>query len=261
MQAIKFLLIFICMLIYLISGFLVRLILAWAEPFFVIRVVNRMKFYLMHSFRIIGGLKIKVSGRKDLLKESGLFIISTHVGYLDGVILGTLVPGSFTTKQEIKNIPFLGKVVAIGGSIFIDRKEKNQIISYVNQMAERLKNNINIFNFPEGHATDGTKILSFFPAFFDAPLRTKSPIVPVTINYEKIDGKPIQNYDDVYCYEGCTIVKHLWNLMKFKRVDIFVTIHEKIETNGHVSDSKGRKSVSEICIKRLSSYMNFAYFK
>jgi len=136
MQTIKFTLIFACLFFYLVLGILVRLVLMRADPFTVIKVMNRLKFFLMHSFRIICNLKIKISGRKDLLKERGLFIISTHVGYLDGVILGTLVPGSFTTKQEIKDIPFLGRVVSIGGSIFIDRKEKNQIFSYVNQMAK-----------------------------------------------------------------------------------------------------------------------------
>jgi len=218
--------------------------------------MNHLKFYLMHAFRAIAGLKVRLIGRTGILKEKGLFIISTHVGYLDGVIFGSVVRGSFTTKEEIKRVPLLGKVVAIGGSIFINRHEKNKIINYVNIMADHLNRGINIFNFPEGHATDGTKILSFFPAFFDVPLRTKAPIVPITINYEKIDGKPILNRDDVYCYNGCGVLKHVWNLMKFRKVDITVQVHEKIVTNGYISDRAGRKAISDLCINRLSAYKN-----
>ena len=61
----------------------------------------------------------------------------------------------------------MGMVVAMGGSIFIDRHKRNHIIEYVKVMKERLKDGINIFNFPEGHASEGKNILPFFKAFFD----------------------------------------------------------------------------------------------
>jgi len=256
MRTIKFISIIICLVVYLIIGLITRLFLMRAKPYVFVKCMNHFKYYLMWMFKLIGGLRVVVLGQTEILKEKGLFIISTHVGYLDGVILGSVVRGSFTTKEEIKKVPLLGKVVSIGNSIFINRKEKNKIINYVTDMADRLEQGINIFNFPEGHATDGTKILSFFPAFFDGPLKTNAPIVPITINYEKIDGLPIKNRSDVYCYDGCTVLKHLWNLMKFKRIDITVEVHDKIKTNGFGSDRAGRKAVSDLCIKRLSSYKN-----
>ena len=257
MRTIKFSLIFACLVTYFLVGCLVRAILFWVDEYKVIKVMNRLKFFLMKAFRFIGNIRVTVKGQKEILKEHSLFIISTHVGYLDGVILGSLVPGSFTTKEEIRNLPLLGQIVAIGGSIFIDRREKSKIISYVHLMAERLRHDINIFNFPEGHATDGTKILSFFPAFFDAPLKTRSPIVPITIKYERVNGKPIEDRETVCHYGGKTsIIEHLWNFLKFKNVDVAVVVHEKIECNGFKPDSRGRKSMSDLCIQRLSKYTN-----
>jgi len=200
---------------------------------------------------------MNVVGQKDILKERGLFIISTHVSYLDGVILGTLVPGSFTTKSSVKNTPFLGKVVSVGGSIFIDRQQKNHIIDYIKTMVDHLTNGINVFNFPEGHATDGSKILPFFSAFFDAPLKAKSSIVPITINYSKVNGDTEFERDKVYCYGGeNSIIKHLWNLMKLKRIDVVVTIHDKILHDGYPANSKSRKIISELCLKEISGYKN-----
>ena len=234
-----------------------RLVLIWAKPFTVIKAMNVLKYYLMHIFKRIAGLRVRVTGDKAILKEYGLFLISAHTGYLDGIVIGSLVPGSFTTKEEIRKLPLIGRVVAIGGSIFINRFERGKIVDYVNQMAERLREGINIFNFPEGHATNGTKILSFFPAFFDAPLKTRSPIVPVTIEYERLNGEPIANRDDVYCYDGkISIIQHLWNLLKYKSIDISVHVHSRIELNGFKSDRVGRKSVSDLCIQRLSTYKN-----
>ena len=142
-----------------------RVTLFWVKPHTLTRVLNRLTYFLMHLFIFFGGFKISIAGQKDTLKEKGLFVISSHVSYMDAVILGTLLPGSFTTKSEAKKIPFFGQVVSVGDSIFIDRKRKNDIIHYVNMMADRLRHHINVFNFPEGHATDGTEILSFFPSF------------------------------------------------------------------------------------------------
>ena len=211
----------------------------------------------MHSFQFIGGFKIKVLGNKGILKEKGLFIISTHIGYMDGIILGALIPGTFTTKVNIKKAPLLGQVIAVGESIFIDREKKNQIVDYVNQMTDRLKNKINVFSFPEGHASDGTKILKFFPAFFDAPLKASAPIVPVSIDYNKINGQLITNRDHICCYDGkISIFKHLWYLLKFRTIDVTIQIHDIIRPNGHQRNAKDRRHLSELCMKRFAEYKN-----
>ena len=257
MRTIKFFIIFSCLLTYLIFGWITRVALFWVKPYTLIRALNRLTYFLMHSFIFFGGFKISVEGQKDTLKEKGLFVISSHVSYMDAVILGTLLPGSFATKSEAKKIPFFGQVVSVGDSIFIDRKRKSDIIHYVNMMAERLRHQINVFNFPEGHATDGTEILSFFPSFFNAPLLTKSAIVPITIDYKKVNGSPDFNKDDIFWYDGkISLIKHLWQMLKIKRVDVTVTIHEKILSNEYQANSKSRKLISALCIKRLSGYKN-----
>jgi len=211
----------------------------------------------MHIFKFIGGFRITVTGNKDIIKQKGLFIINTHVGYIDGLILGTLVPGSYTTKNEIKKTPFLGQAVAMGESIFIDRNKKKQIVHYINEVSARLKDNINIFNFPEGHASNGSHILPFFKAFFDAPLRVKALIVPITIDYTKVDGDPNYDRDGVYCADGKTsIIKHLWNLLSFKSIDIQVNIHNVIQPDAYPANARGRKELSDLCMQRMAAYKN-----
>jgi len=183
--------------------------------------------------------------------------VAAENGYIDAIILGTLLPGSFTTKMEVKKIPILGQVVSLGDSIFIDRKKKANIVEYIAEMTDRLRNNVNVFNFPEGHATNGEKILPFFSAFFNAPLQVKAPIVPITIDYKKVNGNAEFDRDDIYCYDGkVSTIKHLWNLMKLKRIDVTVNIHEVVQPNGHAVNSKNRNLISNLCINRLSEYTN-----
>ena len=255
MRTIKFLTIILSLSVYLFTGALLRLFLAGARPHTRIKGLNRMKYYLMRWFALVAGLRIRVDGQKELLKKKGLFIISSHVGYIDGIVLGTLVPATFTTKKDIKKMPFIGRVVAVDGSIFISREERREILPAVEAMAGCLKNDINVVNFPEGHATDGTKILSFFPAFFDAPLKTKAPILPVTIDYTAVNGHPVANYDEIYCYDGkVPLLKHLWNLLRFHSIEAVVHIHESISPNGYRSDARGRKAFSDLCSRRLADY-------
>ena len=98
MRTVKFSLVIASLLTYIIVGWIVRGALVWAKPHTATKVLNRLTYYLMHFFKHIGGFKITILGEKDILKEKGLFIISPHVGYIDAIILGTLLPGSFITK-------------------------------------------------------------------------------------------------------------------------------------------------------------------
>lgn len=254
MRTIKFSLIILSLGIYLIIGAILHLLLFWADSYVRIKLMNRMTVVLMRFFLAVGNLKAVLKGDTDILKENGLFFVSTHIGYLDGIILGTLIPGSFTTKASVKKTPLLGKVVSMGNSIFIDRRKKRHINQYVNLMADRLRHGINVFNFPEGFANDGTQVLPFFSAFFDAPLKAKAPVVPITIDYQKVNGSTTFDKDDVYCYGGkVSIIKHLWkHLLCLNSIDVVVTVHDKIDTENFEDNSKGRKELSDFCRKSLS---------
>jgi 1-acyl-sn-glycerol-3-phosphate acyltransferase len=257
MRILKFLIVFSSLILYILAAALLRLCLCLAKTPTRIKAVNRLTYLLMHVFRFIGGFKITVGGEKDILKRQGLYIISTHVGYIDGLILGTLVPGSYTTKSEIRKVPVLGLVVSLGESIFIDRNRKSQVVHYINDVTERLKAGINVFNFPEGHASDGTHILPFFKAFFDAPLKAKAPIVPVSIEYTKLDGNSDYDRGNVYCADGKqSIISHLWNLMRFRTLEIAVTVHQPIEPNGHGANASARKELNDLCMQRLAGHKN-----
>jgi len=79
MRTIKFLLIFLCLLTYLILGYIVRVALFWVKPHTLTKALNRLTCYLMRLFTFVGGMKIAVAGEKSILKEKGLFVISQRV--------------------------------------------------------------------------------------------------------------------------------------------------------------------------------------
>jgi 1-acyl-sn-glycerol-3-phosphate acyltransferase len=72
----------------------------------VLKVPNRWKIVsrwirgFTWSMRIILSIKITVEGDEGQLQRGGCVIISNHFGYLDGIVLGSLFPVIFVSKQR-----------------------------------------------------------------------------------------------------------------------------------------------------------------
>ena len=88
--------------------------------------------------------------------------VSNHIGLLDTfayrIYFRDLV---FAPKSELLNIPMVGTILIALGSFFIDRSNKGDYDSVINQIAERQKaievdclNYRPLIIFPEGTATN-----------------------------------------------------------------------------------------------------------
>ena len=69
-------------------------------------------------------IKITVEGDAGQLERGGYVIISNHFGYLDGIVLGSLFPVIFVSKQEVKSWPVVGQWTTLCGTVFINRQRK-----------------------------------------------------------------------------------------------------------------------------------------
>lgn len=259
MQKVKFAFIALSLLTYLIVTRLISFALVFAKPRFRRNALNRTTLTLCRAMRFVGGIKLHVSGNTELLKERGLFFIANHVGYLDGIVMGSLVPGSFIAKVEILEMAYINKVVSASDAIFIDSRKRSEIVIYNADMTQRLQENINILIFPEGHCTDGTKVLPFYSAYFDAPLKARANIVPINIEYESLDGESIKNRDELSFYETMSFFPHLLNLLRYKRIDVSVRVHDQVDITPYASNAKDRKFVANYCQDILAAHKNKIY--
>ena len=128
-----------------------------------------------HRFcSIILGIKVRVHGqRSDVIPT--LFVCN-HVSYLDIVVLGGLIPGSFVAKAEVATWPFFSTLAKAQRTIFVERSSGKASRSR-DEMMSRLNTGDNLMLFPEGTSSDGTRVLPFRSALFGvAQLRaTRSP--------------------------------------------------------------------------------------
>lgn len=208
------------------------------------RAVNRTFAALI---RALLNIKVRVEGEAKGVEEGGYFIASNHMGYVDGIVLGSIFPVIYVSKSEVRGWPVIGPWTALCGTVYIDRKRKDKIPLLVGELAERLKQKANVLVFPEGTSTNGDRLLPFQTAPFAAPLRARAAIVPVTLTYQRIDDQPLtkDNRDRVYWYGDMEFVGHLWGLLAVRRIEVTVELHAAIETSRYKNDSAGRKALSQ----------------
>ena len=217
------------------------------------KIISRLNRNYTLLLRLILNIKVTVRGDEGQLERGGYVIIANHVGYVDGIILGSIFPIIFVSKREVKSWPIVGQWNVLCGTIFINRQRKVQVASLIRQMTRKLQQEANLLLFPEGTSTNGEAMLPFQTVPLAAPLRDRSIIVPVTVTYKTIDDQPVTtaNRDSVYWYGDMEFVTHFWNLLALREIDVLVTIQPKIECFRYSDNSAGRKKLAEDCYNRV----------
>jgi 1-acyl-sn-glycerol-3-phosphate acyltransferase len=208
--------------------------------------------------KILLNVRISAHGVHDHLRQGGYFIISNHLGYLDGIVLGSLFPVVFLTKREVRQWPVIGQLLTLLGTVFVDRQDKKEILPVLNCISNNLKAGANVLLFPEGTSTNGENLALFQSAFFAAPLLARAPIVPITLSYRLIDHEPVSaaNRDRIYWYGDMSFIPHLWQLLVTRRIDVAVNVHPEIETSRLENNSHARKQLSESCYEIIGRGMS-----
>ena len=217
------------------------------------KIISRLNRSIAFLIRIILNIKVTVIGDVGQLEKGGYLIISNHVSYIDGFVLGSIFPVVFITDREFKKLPVIGQWMTLIGQIFINRERKNQVSLLVLEISRKLKEKTNVLLFPEGDSTNGERMLPFQTAPLAAPLRTRSVIVPVTLVYKCVDDKPVSkaNRDLIYWYGDMDFLPHFWKLLSLRSIEAMVTIQPKIECFRYEDNSAGRKRLAADCYNQV----------
>jgi lyso-ornithine lipid O-acyltransferase len=215
----------------------------------------------MRSFnamlRTLLNVRITLEGTGNFSGRGGHFIVCNHLGYLDGIVLGSLFPVIFVTKREVKRWPVIGQLLTVLGVIFVDRENKNDIQRVVDTISKMLTHEANVLVFPEGTSSNGEKLLPFQSSFFAAPLIARAAVVPITLTYRSIDQQAVSaaNRDRVCWYGDMSFAPHLWDLLGTNRIDVSIKIHPTIETAKLEGNSQDRKQLSQACYDVIGQEM------
>ena len=130
------------------------------------------------------GLKCELKGLSNLDLNCQYVFMSNHESALDILICIKYLPHNivFLAKKELFRIPIFGWALKASGMIKVDRKNKTKAKSSVDNAINILSNSkFSTLLYPEGTRSQSNKILPFKKGGFILAIRSKLPIVPLTI--------------------------------------------------------------------------------
>lgn len=118
------------------------------------------------------------------LDPAGTYVLmANHQSLLDVPALFNalpMVPG-FLAKAELRRVPAFGRIMEIGGHVFVDRGKHERAIEAVAAAAEDLRRGGTLVIFPEGTRSPRREVLPFKKGGFHLARQAGVPIVPIGI--------------------------------------------------------------------------------
>lgn len=131
------------------------------------------------------GIDLDVYGEKNLWSARPCVFIFNHQSKADVVIMTKLIRKDMggIGKKEIRDIPVLGKVMEMAGTVFVDRKNTADAIKAMEPLVEAIrKDRRSICIAPEGTRTLSPKVGPFKKGAFHLAMQAGVPIVPIVIH-------------------------------------------------------------------------------
>lgn len=129
--------------------------------------------------------RVKVIGRENLPKDPKFSIYSNHTSMMDiPVFMNSLYeyPVAFLAKKVVKNLFMIGKWTPPLGCVSIERENNRKGAESIIQVIKNVKSGSTMVIFPEGTRTYKIgDLLKFKEGSFKVALKSKAPLVPVTL--------------------------------------------------------------------------------
>ena len=142
-------------------------------------------------------------------------LIANHLSYLDILVFSSVAPCVFVSKKEVRWWPVFGQMARMAGTVFIDRSRSADTLRVNTEMLDALAAGVVVVLFPEGTSSDGSTLLPFRPALFDAAVRAQEPVTPAHLRYEVADGSAA---NDVCYWGSMSFLPHLMRLLSRRGV-------------------------------------------
>lgn len=128
------------------------------------------------------GVRMRVTGR---LPDGPALIVANHISWLDIVLLQALWPMWLVAKSEIRAWPLIGWLAQVGGTLFIVRGRLESRHKIIRRMGALMRRGERVGIFPEGGIRPERGVGRFHAPLFAPAIRTRLPVVPVAIRYER----------------------------------------------------------------------------
>jgi 1-acyl-sn-glycerol-3-phosphate acyltransferase len=141
-------------------------------------------------------------------------IAANHTGYLDIVALAAVAPVRFVAKAEVRRWPVFGWCARCGGTIFLARGERSQLVAVNHALQAVADTGKSVVVFPEATSSDGRQVLPFRSSLFAVAATQPHAVLPVWLGYDQ----------DVAWWGDMTLVPHLWDVLGREAIRVTVRV-------------------------------------
>ena len=130
------------------------------------------------------GVKVQVEGLDNINLDEAYVFAANHQSQFDIFTLLGHLPTQFRwlAKKELFRIPIFGAAMKGAGYIPIDRSNRKEAFKSIDLAATRVQKGTSVVIFPEGTRSLDGKLQSFKKGGFHLAIKSKRPIVPVSIS-------------------------------------------------------------------------------
>lgn len=135
-------------------------------------------------FCILSLVRVTVTGRENIDKETSYVFVANHQGYYDIFSVYGYLRHNFKwmMKKSLRKIWLVGYTCDRMGHIFVDRSSPSAVRRTIETAEKQLRHGMSIVVFPEGARTFTGKMGPFKKGAYQLALEFNLPLVPVTID-------------------------------------------------------------------------------
>lgn len=163
------------------------------------------------------GIQVIVKGNRDP-KQGGL-VVGNHLGFIDILASASVRANLFVTSKEMHQVPVLGLITEMGGCIYVERRDRSNIMNEMGEIIEALKDGARVILYPEATSTNGEGILPFKRTLMQAAAMAGVPVIPYVFNFRELNKEPgfkIKYRDSVCWYGDISFPVSLWRAFGLK---------------------------------------------
>lgn len=163
---------------------------------------------------------IKLTTINQPARDQHYLLVGNHLGLIDVLLIAVAWPSLFITSVEMKNTPLLGTLCEMGGCLFVERRNRAKMKLEIGQIRKTLQEGFNVVLYPEGTSTNGERVIPFKKSLMTAAAGTGVPILPMVLNYTRVNGEPMSAKwrDYVFWYGDIPFIEALWKMMSLKEL-------------------------------------------
>ena len=226
-------------------------------------IISSISRYHCKKLQKVLGIQVRIKG--SIPKDGNFLIACNHLSYIDIIVLQAFLQNTcFIAAKDMMEGFGLGTLIKHGNSYGIERRNRDKIIQDIQEMKKILNNGFNLLLFAEGKTSNGEEVLRFKEPLFDSAIQAKKKILPLTLNYVKINKESVslRNRDSIYWYGRSFFLEHFKKFSKIKSTEIELIIDEPLDITNETSTSisiKAREAVAKNFIPiKVRDYLSSA---